>query len=38
MAMDPSGCLAAMSAGNRVGAFWGGKTLSEQLTYEERNA
>lgn len=37
MAMDPSGCLAAMNAGNRVGMFWGGKPDSERLTYDERN-
>lgn len=37
MAMDPSGCLAAMNVGNRASMFWGGKTESERLTYDERN-
>lgn len=35
--LDYSGCLNALSKGNRAGMFWAGKTEPEQLTYEERN-
>lgn len=37
LSIDPSGCLAAISKGARIGFGWGGKTEPEQLTYRERN-
>lgn len=37
LALDYSGCLAAILNRNRAGAFWNGLPLSEQSTYDERN-
>lgn len=38
LALDSSGCLASIqSQGVGVSMFWGGKRLSDQLTYDQRN-
>lgn len=37
LAADGTGCLMAMSSGNRARAAWLGKTASEALDWEERN-
>jgi len=37
MALDPSGCVAALLNRQRAGAFWAGKPRSEQLAWEDRN-
>lgn len=34
--LDPSGCLAALSKGNRASMTWLGKPSNDQLTAEER--
>jgi hypothetical protein len=37
LSIDYSGCLAAISKRQTAGGFWGGKTRTEALDYEERN-
>lgn len=37
MALDPSGCLDAILNNKRARGAWLGKTVDEQLTWEERN-
>lgn len=37
VALDSSGCLAAILKGNRAGAAWLGRVPSEQTAYEDRD-
>lgn len=37
LSLDPSGCLKELSAGVRVEMIWGGKPVSEQIAYEDRD-
>lgn len=34
--LDPSGCLSAITKGNRVSMFWGGKPSQDQLSANQR--
>lgn len=37
MESDPSGCVKAVTMGNRASLFWGGTRDSDARTYDERN-
>lgn len=37
LAMDTSGCLAALAKGRRAGAAWLGKTAATEQTWQQRN-
>jgi len=36
-ALDPSGCVAAITSGNTAWGFWAGKAPSEQTPYHQRD-